>query len=312
MPPLSSLEAVADHDRAIVFGIGGGGDIVGAYPTAALAELLGLEVLLGGVAWERAPRDRRPGPRPLDELAAIDRVADRVAVATPETATDDGVRLAEAGVAATVPNTTLVLDVSAGPRPLVDSIDAVCREWDVDLVIGVDAGGDALAVGPEPGVRSPLSDAIGVATLAEVAVPAALGVIGYGSDGELTPEELDEGVAALGEADAILGAWGITPSIAHTLEELVSVVDTEASRIPLDAARGTIGPTTIRDGARSVEVTPASLVTFYFDPVAVDRRSEVTGVVSAAPSVESAAETLRSRGIQTEYDTERARLSEGP
>lgn len=302
---VKTLEAVAEFDRALVFGIGGGGDIVGAYPTAGLIDLLGVDVILGGVAWERAPRDARPGPRSLDELTHIEPIADRVAYVTPETATTDGVHLAEAGVRGTVDIPTVVLDVSAGHQPLAASLNAVCVDLGIDLVIGVDAGGDVLATGSEPGLRSPISDAIGLLTLTEVDVASLVGMVGYGSDGELTHAELAAATSELADQGAVLGAWGITPRIRRTLERLVEAVDTEASRIPLEAALGAFGRTTIRDGARTVTVTPASIVTYYFDPHAVVHRSTVADVIAEADTIENAATRLRERGIHTEFDTER-------
>lgn len=305
---VATFEAFAGVDRALVFGLGGGGDVVSAVPTARLLEGFGTDVTLGGVSWIPAPRDERRGPRSIAELSRIDRIDDRVAVVSSDAATIDGVSLPEAGVDRHVDNRTLVFDMSAGARPVADSVATIVDRWGVEAVIGVDAGGDALAVGGEPGIRSPLTDAVGLTILDAVDVPAGMGVIGFGSDGELTRNELLEAFSDLADDGAMLGAWGITPRIREELSAILDDVTTEASRLPVDAARGAYGRRRVREGTASVEVGPSTPVTYYFDPNAVIDRSEIVPLVRDAPDLETAASRLRDRGIQTEFDTERARL----
>lgn len=297
-------------EHALVIGIGGGGDIVSTLPSGRLLELLGAEVTLGGVTWIPVPRDVRPGPRSMDELKHIERRQPRLASVSPDSETIDGVSLPEASIADTVGNEVLVLDITAGVDPLVDSLDAYIAETGIDLVVGVDAGGDALAVGTEPGIKSPLADAVGLAVLDGVSVDAILGVIGFGSDGELTHGELEEAISELAIEDALLGAWGITPRVRREVETILERVETEASRIPIEVARGQLGPRTIRDGRRQVDTTPATPITYYFEPSAVIERSTLVDPVADASDLEAAADALRDRGLTTEFDLEEERLKQ--
>ena len=58
--------------RPLVIGMGGGGDVVGAFATAELARRYdGSTPLLGGLAWERRPIDPVPGPRRVEEMVAV-------------------------------------------------------------------------------------------------------------------------------------------------------------------------------------------------------------------------------------------------
>lgn len=66
---MDSLEALFGFDSALVFGICGSGDIVGSIPTARVLEQHGLDVLLGGIAWEPVPKDTRPGSRSFARFA---------------------------------------------------------------------------------------------------------------------------------------------------------------------------------------------------------------------------------------------------
>lgn len=307
---IETFEEVTEVERALVIGIGGGGDVVSTISTARLLELFGIEVVLGGVTWIPVPRDMRPGPRSIDELRDVDPIADHIAAVTPECETIDGISLPEAQVAASVHNEVVVLDITEGVDPLREDLDATVTKREIDLVIGIDAGGDALAVGNETGIKSPLADAVGLALLDEVDVSSMLGVIGYGSDGELTHDELDDAISKLAGEDALLGAWGITPDIRQEVEDVLQRVETEASRIPIEAARGDFSDRSIRSGRRQVTASPASPVTYYFEPAAVAERSTLIEPVTSASTLEAAAEALRNRGLTTEFDLERNRLEE--
>ena len=62
------------------------------------------------------------------------------------------------------------------------------------------------------------------------------GVFGYGSDGELTVNEIEVALSKLAGAGALLGAWSLTPKTAAELEEAIKTVPTEASAIPVKAS----------------------------------------------------------------------------
>ncbi|MFB6131627.1 MAG: DUF1152 domain-containing protein, partial [Salinigranum sp.] len=266
---METLEAAFDHDRALVFGIGGGGDVVGAVPTARLLESHGVETIVGGVTWERMPTDPRPGPRRLDELRGVEPVSSAVARATPDTRTLDGVVLSETHVARLLDDDVVLVDINGGVEGTAAGLRDACEALDVDLVIGTDSGGDALARGGEPGLASPLADAVVLGALTALDLDAGLGVFGYGSDGELTVSELDDALARIAGEGGLLGSWGLTPRVVRELEPLLEAVPTEASRLPVEAAGGAIGERAIRDGERALTLTPASTVTFYFDPATV-------------------------------------------
>ncbi len=307
---METLEAAFDHDRALVYGVGGGGDVVSTIPTARLLERHGVDVLLGGLSWERVVLDPTPGPRALSEIENVDRVSDAVGLAGPQTQTADGVRFAETEVAALTDDPVALVDVSGGVRGVTDGLESACDELNVDLVVGVDAGGDALATGSEPGIRSPIADAVAVAALDELDVPSLLGVFGWGSDGELTTEELDAALDGVAERGGLLGAWGLTPAVGDELDDVLAAVETEASRLPVEASRGGLGQHSIRGGQRSLRLTAASTVTFYLDPSAVAAGSDLVSLVHETSSVEAAHRALQDAGYATEIGYEREALDQ--
>jgi hypothetical protein len=302
---MESLEDAFEHERALVVGIGGGGDVVGTVPTARLLESHGVDTILGGVAWERWVVDPTVGPRPFAQVTNIDRLNDAVALASADTRTDDGVAFAESRVAAHYDTRVALLDISGGPEGLRAGLDAACESLDADLVVGVDSGGDALAAGDEPGLRSPLADAVALAALSDLETEAALGVFGYGSDGELTAAELQAGIGRAAQRGGLLGAWGLTRRAVEDLERLLESVETEASRLPVAAARGEFESVAIREGEREVPLSPTSTVTFYLDPATVAGTSDPVECVRGTDSLGAADVALDDAGYRTELERER-------
>src|ERR1035441_416523 len=64
---ISLEDVIRTSSRALVVGVGGGGDVVGALGTARFLEFCGLEFVLGGLSWERSEVDPLPGPRAAQE-----------------------------------------------------------------------------------------------------------------------------------------------------------------------------------------------------------------------------------------------------
>ncbi|PGF14653.1 hypothetical protein CP556_21240 [Natrinema sp. CBA1119] len=304
---MNTLEDSFDVDRALVFGIGGSGDVVGSIPTARFLESVGVDVILGGTTWEPVPRDSRPGPRSLSEVVDYERISETVGMANGDTRTEDGLVFCESLVADHFEQRVALIDISRGVREMTSGLRDACETLEVDLVVGVDAGGDILARGDEPGLRSPVTDGLGLVTLEKLDIDTCIGVIGFGSDGELTLDELDRAFESLSE-DALLGSWGITRQVRSELEAVLDIVDTEASRLPVEAARGELGERTIRRGELSLEVTVPSSVTFYFETSPVADRSDVATLVRDTTTLDEAVSALRTGGYSIEFDKERNRI----
>ncbi|ELY77459.1 DUF1152 domain-containing protein [Natrinema gari] len=308
---MDSFEEVFDCSRALVFGIGGSGDVVGTLPTVRLLEQHGIETVIGGLAWERSIVDPQPGPRSIDELDEVDRVSESLALGSGDTRTHDGIAFAETAVASCLGCDVAFLDVTDGAEGFGEGLETACDRLDIDVVIGVDSGGDVLASGSEPGIVSPLADGISLAALAQLSLPTCIGMFGYGSDGELTLSELHRNVGSVAADGGLLGAWGLSPMVGDELERIVEEIPTDASRLPLRVSRGDVGTHSIRDGKRTVELTPASTVTFYLETATVANHSDMASIVSGTCSLEDADRRLRSEGFDTELSYERSRDDDG-
>jgi hypothetical protein len=311
--------------RPLVLGIGGGGDVVGALATAELCRAHGARPVVGGVTWERRPIDPNPGPRAEAEIEGARRLAPGVLAATAAThVRESGVLFAESRMAELLGEETVLVDATLGPAAIADGLAAAADQLEADLIVFVDVGGDALAHGDEPGLASPLCDSIMLAAAAHLAkrsvcahgeeppadgVAVLGGIFGVGCDGELTPAEVLERIAEVAEAGGFAGARGLTPAVAAKLEQAVEAVPTEASAQAVRCFHGALGQTTIRQGRRTVELSPVGALTFYFDVAkAIWSAARLAAAVIDAEDLEAANEILRARGIRTELDYERDAL----
>lgn len=312
------MRELAEAKRPMVIGIGGGGDVVGALAVAEHCRLFhGADPIVGGVTWERTPVDPEPGPRRADEIADARELAPGVLAASEDTVIRaSGIAFGESRLAGMLGVQTVLVDPTIGPVRLADGLEAACQATGCDLIVFLDVGGDALAHGQEPGLGSPLCDAVLLAAadhLAERDVPVLGALFGTGCDGELTPTEVLERLAEVGAADGLAGAIGLTPEVASLLERAIEVVPTEASAQAVRAFRGVIGDVPIRDGRRTVPLSPLAQVTFFFQiPAAVRSAARLALAVRDASDLDEANEILRSLGVRTELDweTERSRRAD--
>ena len=305
------MHELTHSKRPLIIGIGGGGDVVGALALAEHCRLYyGADPIVGGVAWERRPIDPVPGPRRADEIEGASEIAPAVLAAGPQTkVAGRDVRFAEARVAELLGVQVVLLDLNVGPRRLADGLAIAAERVNADLIVFLDVGGDVLAHGDEPGLGSPLCDAVMLAAadmLREAGVPVVGAIFGIGCDGELTPSEVLDRLSEVGQAGGLAGAVGLTAEVAALLERAVEAVPTEASAQALHAFHGARGEIPIRDGRRTVILSAVAVVTFFFGVgEALASAARLALAVRDAGDLDEANATLQSLGIRSELDWER-------
>ena len=293
--------------RLLIVGIGGGGDVVGSRACAEVAAGLGLESVLGGLTWERSVVDPLPGPRTLEELDGARILNEAVAVAGPQTTGPGGVRFAEARMAELTGEDVLLVDPNPGPSAIGRGLAHAARETGCDHVVLLDVGGDVLAHGDEPGLSSPLADAVLLAASATIDLPCTLVVWGAGCDGELTPAEVGARVAEVWSAEGARGTLGLTGEQVARLATVAEAVPTEASAMALRCAAGATGRQPIRRGRRHVELTPLGGLFFLLDcAAAIASAARLADAVGEAPGLQEANAILTRLGVRTELDYERS------
>ncbi len=291
--------------------MGGGGDVVGALATAELIRLYdGGDPVLGGLTWERRPFDPVPGPRAAAEITDAEALAPGILLAGPDTRLRDrDVFFAESRMAEFLGQRTVLIDINDGPAPVAAGLEQAIAALKCDLLVLVDVGGDVVARGDEPGLRSPLCDAVMLAAGARLSSrgqPVLLGIFGIGCDAELTPSEVLARVSDVAAAGGLCGARGLTGPVADRMEAAIELVSTEASAQAVRAFRGASGPMQIRGGTRTVDLTPSASLTFYLDvDITIKAAGRLARAVADAGSLEEANDALNRLGVGTELDYER-------
>lgn len=289
--------------------------MVGTLAAAELCESLGTPTVLGGVSWERYAIDPHPGPWPLQQILDLIELSPptrRAALTDGRARAPNQTRFAESRLAAHLGQPILLVDVCGGPADCAEAIVSAADSLRCDLVIYLDVGGDAIADGTEPGLASPLCDAVmlAAARLASPEVATLATVFGAGCDGELTIRELLGRIAVIAESGAWLGTRSLSAAGARRIETAAAAAPTEASLLAARAALGSFGATPIRDGARQVDLTPLAALSFWFDPlVAYERVTPLAAAVEPAGDLEAARAILADRGLRTELDYERNRAN---
>ncbi len=309
---IQSLEdLIRSSSHALVIGVGGGGDVVGALAAARFVEFCGIKFTLGGLSWERYVYDPIPGPRSLDEIQNVKLIHPRMGMANSQTKTRSGVYFAESRMAEFLGQDVLLVDINGGVGGVVEGLKLALKEFNADLLIGLDVGGDSLAQGGEKGLRSPLADSVMLAACAEMekqGVQTIWGVFGYGSDGELTTDEVEKALSIVAKGGGFLGGWALTPRVVAELREVIKRVNTEASAIPVECALGAWGERLIRNEERTVKLTPLTAVTFFLSPsVVFQTLSRPAQALAGSNTLEEADAALHAIGLKTELDLERER-----
>ncbi len=305
---LSGHPFFGDARGVLALGIGGGGDVVGALAVADLARAAGLRARVGGVTWERRPIDPLPGPRHLSEVIDAEPLNAAVALASADTSGPGGFRFAESHMARVLGEPVVLVDPNPGPRRVAEGLLVAAERLGCDTIALVDVGGDVLAHGDEAGLASPLADSVLLAAAAHLPADGprvVAAVFGAGCDGELTPAEVLQRIAEVAGRGGWLGTAGVAPDAVARLEAAVAVVPTEASAMALRCARGHTGQTTIRQGRRTVELSPVGALTFFLDPrIAMATAARLADAVVDAPSLQDANAILHRLGVRTELDYE--------
>ena len=278
----SLLETALKGKRALILGLGGGGDVIQGIPPARLFQQLGYEeIFLGGVNCQWWMPDGAPqsnvygtsvlGPTLYDihQLDPSEKIAPEIRLVSKESAIGD-CQPAEAALTDRLPGTQFVGSLNAGVSGLAESLRQLVEEKNIDLVVGVDIGSDSFHRGDEvQPAHTSLVDFMSIGALLDLPCPIFYGVAGYGCDGEMQLPELDERVGSVMRAGGYLGAHGLTQGDVAAMLEVCEVYPDPVEPLAPRAAAGELGLRRVNTHGpwgTPVHVGPLAAVMLFFDP----------------------------------------------
>ncbi|WP_329196048.1 DUF1152 domain-containing protein [Streptomyces sp. NBC_01435] len=281
----------------LIVAAGGGGDALAAAMLHATLYGDDERAVILTYAWDRLLIDPLPGPRGADDFVGLEPLAPAVQMvsATARPIPPAGSTLPR--LAAELPYTFALIDPVGGAegiaRQLVSLVDRL-RPTSVDLL---DVGGDVLARGDEPTLKSPLADSLTLAACSRTTLPVRLLVAGPGLDGELSYEELR----------------GVLGSVVHTfaatdtasIDAALHWHPSEATGMLAAAARGVRGTCEIRDAGLPVPLTDASPTVHEVDLDRALRRNTLARALASTTALAEAEALSREICGFSEIDYER-------
>ncbi|MET7903164.1 DUF1152 domain-containing protein [Streptomyces sp. NPDC005355] len=286
--------------RLIVAGGGGGDAVAAAVIDRALYGADDPAVVLT-YAWDRLLVDPLPGPRGADGFTGLRALTESVYAVPAEAApvAPGGSTLPR--LAGELAHTFALIDPHHGVEGMIRQLEELIEHLAPTSVDLLDVGGDILARGDEPTLRSPLGDALSLAVCAQVSAPVRLLVAGPGLDGELPVEVLRE---RLGAVVRTLSAEDVAP-IGAVMEWHPS----EATGMLMATARGVRGLCEVRDAGLAIPLTDAGPVVHEADLEAAFRRNRLAQAIGATTSLAEAERHSRAICGYSEIDYEREKAA---
>ncbi|AFZ70710.1 hypothetical protein Calag_0987 [Caldisphaera lagunensis DSM 15908] len=302
-----SLESAVKGKNVFVFGAGGGGDIVGAYYISNKVKRFGGNPLVGSVVWERFSVDPYPGPIPLEMMVNVDPIGFSSALVNSDSyALRYGMEIEPqiTKFVKLIGEKAVFIDLTKGTEGVIRALYDISQNFDIDLIIGVDVGGDILALGCEENLWSPLADSISLSALYNINMDSLLAVYGPGGDGELETNTILKYISDIAKENGLIEILGMNMEEAEILDNLVKHVNTEASLIPLISFKGEYGNKMIRNNTRNVMLSPILSTSYILNVDIVYKRSELPKLVKNTGGIGQANQALNNHCIYTELDLE--------
>ncbi|MFH8698587.1 DUF1152 domain-containing protein [Streptomyces chartreusis] len=231
----------------LIVAAGGGGDAVAAAMLDVALYGDENQAVILTYAWDRLLVDPVPGPRGPSDFTGL-----KPLTASVWSVPAEARPIAPAGstlprLAAELPHTFALIDPRHGAEGITRQIEELADHLEPTSIDLLDVGGDIIARGDEPTLKSPLADALTLAACCQVNAPVRLLVAGPGLDGELP----------LDEVRSLLGPLVHTFTSRDT-EPVSTVLEwhpSEATGMLAATARGIRGVCEVRDAGLPIALT---------------------------------------------------------
>jgi hypothetical protein len=288
---------------------GGGGDVLGALMVALSEGADPRGTHIATFAWERKRFDPRPGPRAAEDFvnllapsSGVRQMAQDSRLRRGRSFLPDLVR--EAGCQ------IYLLDPTHGVDGLRRQLVSLGDYLGASETLVVDVGGDILARGGEPGLRSPTADAMALAAAGETGRRAWIIALGLGLDGELTRRQW----RAACRAGALHEETDIEPArleadAAAYVRRLLSWHPSEVAGLACLAALGYQGTAEVRADGLQVRIDRDAATVHRFEYAWVMARNRVAQAVRDTTSLADVEAAVRRTVGRSELEDERSMLA---
>jgi hypothetical protein len=291
-------------DCGLLVAAGGGGDAIAAAILHRALGSSGGRPAIATYSWDRLLIDPLPGPRDPSSFTGLERVGEYNYRLRPTTTARAPAGSTLPRLAAELDADLYLLDPRGGAEGLARQLDELARALDAQRITIVDVGGDILAHGDEPTLRSPLADSLVLAATASLASVNAL-LTGAGIDGEL-PESL------VRERYDQLGAQLVHRLSSDDVDAFRPLFDwhpSEATGLLWAAAAGTRGTAEIRDQGLPVVLTDHTPDVHALPARRILEINHIARELRHTRSLEAAEAALVAAGRESEIDYERRKAS---
>lgn len=275
----SLTELAAGSKKAMIMGVGGGGDVILGVPLANYISLLGTQrIYIGGVSsqwWNPAGGSHlenfvlAPLVYDVAQLDNAELWQPMLAHVNPESRFE-GNRPAEAAVSAVLPWDVFVGGLSRGVTGLRDSLNEFIKKESIDLFIGADIGAHSFHDGKETSPPfATLVSLMSLSAMIQLDCPTIYAFAGYTVDAEMEIEELDERVGRIMRQGGFLGAYGLTQKDVHDYLKACEAFPDPIEPLVARAAQGDLGlkqVPVISPWGRRATITPLSAIYLFLDP----------------------------------------------
>jgi hypothetical protein len=248
-------------------------------------------------AWDRLLIDPVPGPRGAHDFTGLSQITAAVSAVPAEARPVAPAGSALPRLAAELPHTFALLDPHQGAEGVTRQLEELVDHLKPESIDLLDVGGDILARGDEPTLKSPLGDALTLAAACQVNASIRLLVAGPGLDGELSADALRP----------VLGAvvHSLTANDVEPISPILEWHPSEATAMLAATARGVRGTCEVRDAGLPVPLTDEGPTVYEVDlDEALSRNALARAIMTTATLDEVEAHSREICGF-SEIDYER-------
>lgn len=286
--------------KKLLIAAGGGGD---AFTAFALSKcLINNECIIASFSWDRIMYDPTPGPRNASDFYYYKQCGHYNAqISSDSYLKKEGAKSFLPLISDYFGKSIYLLELYGGIKRLHLQIIEIVKLERIDEIIIVDVGGDILAEGHEPGLKSPLADASVLAACKNIPIPISVWVAGCSLDGELSKEEL----TILLDKLCINSTQHISKTQAKQYLDAFIWLPSEASALFFLSASGKKGVCEIRQDGFVVELSDFSSTIYCLDYSCVYMNSIIAKAVFNSSSLEETELIVKNITSVSELEIER-------